>query len=386
MGKEETKIISTLEPFQYLKRLFPPHFVGSLSEENFLYRLLIEKRPQLDVWRQYINNCLELACRYNLMNADLEARLRKGDWESWQANINELKVAKFLEGLLGVDCLRWHPKGHDEKVGEFELITPSNPPIFVEVKTIFPRDFERSEEHIKDKLMRYAGQVPIPSFLSVYVEMPGASESFSGRKFKNFLTRELPTLNSDDLKHKGIKLPDYIDNDTGMHLIIETLPITPKKKERTCHIGIISGGARQIRNEVYINHSLYKAYTQLPVGRQPCLVILCSSTAFPIINHSMLNVLLGTLALRVYQYTDSTAKVPKPEPFRQPNGFFQSHRNRKLSAVGVYTEKLTETTMETNLEIYHNPFTINPVPDSIFVKKGIRQLIKASDTEMKWID
>ena len=148
------------------------------------------------------------------------------------------------------------------------------------------------------------------------------------------------------------------------------------------------GGARFVQNEVYINHSLYKAYRQLPTGRQPCLVILCSSTAFPIDEHSMLNALLGALSLRYYQSNDRTAKVPEPETVRQPNGFFQPRRNRKLSAVGVYGEKLTETGMETNLEIYHNPVGSNPIPDSTFMnmKDGVRQLVKANDTEMKWID
>ena len=103
--EEENKIISTLESFRYLKRLFPPHFVGSISEEDFLYRLLVEKRPELDVWRQHINNCLELAYRCDLVDADFEARLKKGDKESWQATMNELRVAKILEGLFGADCL-----------------------------------------------------------------------------------------------------------------------------------------------------------------------------------------------------------------------------------------------------------------------------------------
>ncbi|MBA7605772.1 hypothetical protein ES703_12907 [subsurface metagenome] len=359
--------------------------MGAVSEDNFLHRLLIEEEPVLDVWRQHIDNCLELASRYNLLDADLEARLKKGDWESWQANINELKVARVLEGFLGVNCLSWHPHGRDTKVGEFE-IDSAKPPIFIEVKTIFPRDLESLEEHVKDKLMRYAEQVPIPIFLSVLVESAGASESFSGKKFKAYLTKTLSGLNIEDLKKESIKLPDYLDNATGMHLIIETLPITPEETEKTCHVGMISGGARQILNEIYINHSLYKAYKQLPVGKHPCFVILCSSTGFPIESHAMLNALIGTLAYRVYLRTSSAEKVPESEPFRHPNGFFQATRNRKLSAVGLYKEKLTETSMETNLEIYHNPFATNPIPNLIFVKKGIRQLVKVSDSEMMWVE
>jgi hypothetical protein len=390
MINEKNKMISTLESFRYLKRLFPPHFVGLLSEEDFLYRLLVEKRPELDVWRQHINNCLELAYRYNLLNADLEARLKKGDKESWQATMNELRVAKLLENMFGKGSLSWHPKGREKKVGEFKLATKTiELPIFVEIKTVFPREMERLEQRVIGKLFRFAEQVPIPSFLHVQIEMPGTSESFSGKKFKSFLIRELSLINPDDLRQKCIKLPDYRDNITGLHLkieTIETLPITPNTEERNCHIGMIGSGAKFIKNEVYIHHSLYKAYAQLPVEKQPCLVILCSSTAFPINEHIMLNALLGTLAFRVYQSIDRTAKLPEPEPFRKFDGFFQSRHNRKLSAVGLYKEKLAETGMEVDLEIYHNPFTVNQLKDSIFKGKGIRQLVKKNDQEMEWIN
>jgi len=378
---------ATLKSFEYLERLFPSDFIALLSEESFLYRLLVEQRPEADVWRRHINDCLELAYRYDLVDADLVARLIKGDKESWQATMNELKVAKLLENMFGKSSLNWHPKGRGKKVGEFELTTKIiELPIYTEIKTVFPREMERLEQRIIEKLFRYAEQVPIPSFLHVQIEMPGTSESFSGKKFKSFLTRELSLTSPDDLRQKGIKLPDYGDNSIGLHLRIETLPITPNTEERNCHIGMIGSGAKFIKNDIYIHHSLYKAYAQLPVEKQPCLVILCSSTAFPINQQIMLNALLGTLALRVYQFIDRTARVPEPEPFRKPDGFFQSRRNRKLSAVGLYKEKLAETGMEADLEIYHNPFTANPIKDFLFKGKGIRQLVKKNDLEMEWID
>ena len=138
---------STLEPFQYLKRLFPPDFIASLLEESFLHRLLAEQRPEADIWRKRIDDCLELAYRYNLVDADLEARLKKGDWESWQASMNELRVAKLLEGLFGTDCLRWRPQGREKREGEFELVlNKTDKPIFIEVKTILPRDLENLEQ------------------------------------------------------------------------------------------------------------------------------------------------------------------------------------------------------------------------------------------------
>ena len=385
-GGEVEMTSSIIENYEYLKKLFPPEFIDSLPEGNFLHRLLLEQHPSFDIWRKQINDCLELAYRYNLVNADFKGRITKGDWESWEATMNELKVARFIESTLGIGCLGWHPEGKEERVGEFELtLNNINTPIFIEIKTIFPRDLERLEQKIIDKLRRYAEQVSIPMFLSVIIESVGSTESFSGIKFKDYLKSALPRLVTTELEKGSIKLPDYHDKKTGLYLKIETLAIKPKKEEKNCHIGVIGGGAKFIKNEVHIHHSLYKAYAQLPVEKQPCLVILCSSTAFLINKHIMLNALLGTLALRVYQSIDRTTKVPEPESFRKSDGFFQSRRNRKLSAVGLYKEKLAETGMEVDMDIYHNPFSNKPLNMVLFKDKGVRQLVRKNETEMEWV-
>ncbi|GAI57920.1 unnamed protein product, partial [marine sediment metagenome] len=64
---------ATLKSFKYLERLFPSDFIALLSEESFLYRLLVEQSPKADVWRKHIDDCLELAYRYDLVDADLVA-------------------------------------------------------------------------------------------------------------------------------------------------------------------------------------------------------------------------------------------------------------------------------------------------------------------------
>jgi len=370
-----------LVPYEFIARFFPSEFISSLKEDSDLHRLLVDDNPKHDIWRKELNDCLELAYRYDLVNADLESRLKKGDRESWQATMNELRVAKILEGLFGVGCLLWRPKGRGKKVGEFQLIKTYEP-IFIEVKTIFPRDLEKLEQRIIDKLMRYAEQVSIPIFLNVIIENVGSTESFSGIKFKDYLKSELPKLGSTELEKESIKLPDYHDKKTGLYLKIETLAIKPKKEEKNCHIGIIGGGVKTIVNEQYIKHSLSKAYTQLPTTGQPCLIIICPSTAFPLDEDDMLNALLGNLAVRYYFSNVKMAK--KPETFRKPDGFFQIRRNRRVSAVGLYKGR----NIEKPLEIYHNPVGANPIPDSTFMdmKEGVRQLVKANNQEMKWIN
>ncbi len=374
---------STLENYKYINKFFPVDFIVSLVEDNFLYRLLVDEAPRADVWRQDIDDCLELAYRYNLVDADLEARLMKGDRESWQATINELVVAKLMEKIFKIGCLRWHPQGRKKKVGEFELVlNEKDIIIFVEIKTVFPREMEKLEQRIIEKLSHYAEQVHIPSFLNVHIQMPGISESFSGKKFKNYLTQEISQLNSDDSGQNSFKLPDYKDNSTGLHLKIETLQIAIRREDTNCHIGIIGGEARTLENEEYIKHSLRKAYEQLPSGGQPCLVVICPSTAFPIDEDDMLIALLGHLAVRFYRRNGEP--ITKPATIRMPDGFFQPRRYRKISAVGLYKGR----NIDKPLEIYHNPFGANPIPDSSFIniKAGVRQLAKVSNTEMTWLD
>lgn len=381
MHLESQTVNSLLMPYQYLIRLLPPEFVASLKEEDYLYRLLTDGDSRLDEWRNDVNECLELAYRYDLVDADLEARLKNGDRESWQSTMNELRVARVMEEIFGKGCLRWHPQGKKQKVGEYELVTNKiDTSTFIEVKTVFPRDMERLENRIIYMLRRYAEQVPIPSFLNVHIEVLGTSESISGKKFKNFLSRELSAINPNDLAEKESKLPDYKDDSTGLHLKIETLAIKPEQKERNCHIGIIGGEAKSLENEAYIKHSLSKAYEQLPSGGKPCLVIICASTAFPIDKDDMIDALFGHLAVRYYWQNGRPIK--EPETIRKPDGFFQPRHNRKVSVVGLYKGRNAENL----LEIYHNPCGRNPIPDSMFMKEGIRQLVKASDTEMKWIE
>lgn len=365
-----------------LKYFFPPDFAASLSDQSFLYRLLHEQGSAADNQRQYINNSLELALRHDLADTDLKGRLRKGDQEVFDSAIKELRCAKFLEGLFGVNSLRWHPQGREGRIGEFEIVLSNlDKPIFVEVKTIFPRDLESLEERIIDKLLRYAEQVSLPFDLSVHIKEVGKAEDFSGKKFKKFLEEELGKINVGETKEELLKLPDYRDDKTGLHLEIEVFPVSPEPIQGGCHIGIIGGEARSVRNEAYIHHSLHKAYEQRPEGKQPFLVILCSSTTFPIDEHDMLNVLLGPVS-----YWVSDRPGTKPEPFRKLDGFPRPQRNRQLSAIGLYGEKFTKKGIESSLEIYHNPWARNPLDYSIFEGHGVRQLVKIDDEHMGWKD
>lgn len=368
---------------ELLREFCSNDFINSLPKDSRLYKILTTDLPQTENLRIEIGKCLELAHRYELLDADLEARLRSPDGQSWQAAMNELRVALQFENLFGNDCLHWHPKGRGGKVGEFELLILDTP-IFTEVKSIFPREIEELERRLKDKLFKSVETIPFPFALDIQVREVGDSENFGISKFRQFLKRELSKIDYENNEDLQSKLPDYRDPSTGTLLGIEILPISPEPDQENSYIGCVGGEARFIHNEVYIRHSLSKAYTQLPKGYQPSLVILCSETEFPIGEHSMLNVVLGTLAYRIYRHSNGTP--PKAEPIRKPDGFFRPDRNRQLSATGLFTRKYTEESIEQTIEIYHNPFAGNPMDYSIFREKGVRQLIKKSNREMEWIN
>lgn len=366
-----------LDNFKYLKSLFPSDYVASLSEDSFLYRLLVEQRPELDTWRQHINGCLELAYRYDLVDADLEARLKKGDWEIWEAAISELKVAKFIEGHLGIDNLQWHPKGRKRKVGEFEIILSSlNVPIFVEVKTILPRDLENLEQRVYDKLRNCIKEVALPFAIIIHLESAGETENFSERYLKKFLAEELSKLSTEDLA-KIYELPDYQDR-TGLHLQIHASAST---KHKNCYLGACSFNARQMNGSDYARHSLNKAYTKLK-GTHPCLVILCPSPNHLVDEDDMLNAWLGTETFVITFGGDGS--VINTKTTRKPDGFFQNRP--KISAVGLYKEDTSKEIITGNLELYHNPLAANPLSESIFRGRGARQLVRKNEAAMEWIE
>ncbi len=76
-------MVDILKPYKHLRNLFSQEFIVAQKEEDsFLYRLLADRDQRADTWRKEIDDCLELAYRYDLVDSDLEGRLHKGDWES----------------------------------------------------------------------------------------------------------------------------------------------------------------------------------------------------------------------------------------------------------------------------------------------------------------
>lgn len=125
---------SYIEPFGNLKRLFD----RSKNYPNL--NNLFNEDPYYDKLRRDIDECCEIAIRYDLV-VDEERGLLKGGRRIYQDDtLYELRVARLFENYFGKGCLKWDPRSQTGKIGDF-LLNINNPDgtqcsIFTEVKTI----------------------------------------------------------------------------------------------------------------------------------------------------------------------------------------------------------------------------------------------------------
>ncbi len=375
--------MARLEAF---RAVFTDEAIAKMPSDSLLRSLVTEKHPNFTIWRTEMNSCLELAQRYDVLDADLIARITNADYSVHKAALNELKVAGYLEGKFGTDSLKWHPDNIKGGKGEFALYYTSEQAIFIEVKTIFPREQESLKSCIIDKLRKYTEQVKLPYVLDITIKDTGTSENISGQRYKNYLVQELQGKTIESLNGEPCALGDYCDRSTGMVLNVSLLPLIRRKNDgRGCIVGVIGGEAGFLADDDYVKHSLDKAYEQRPLEDIPFLVILCCNTAFPIDEHSMSDALFGSSALRYYQSEGLEASIREPEWFRRLNGVYHPTHRRNLSATGLYIERFVDPSLEKKFEIYHNPFSTRQIQPDVFANRCDRQLIKKNDTEMEWV-
>ena len=121
-----------IEPYTYLKTLFNQN---DRRRNKKLYDALFNPDPYYNLLRKEIDECCEIAIRYNLV-VDKEAGLLIGGRRIYEDSfLNEFRVARLFENYFGKECLKWDPLGKGEKLGEFLLKINNAQSIFVEVKT-----------------------------------------------------------------------------------------------------------------------------------------------------------------------------------------------------------------------------------------------------------
>jgi len=105
------------------------------SRNKKLYDALFNPATYYNMLRKDIDECCEIATRYDLVS-DTEAGLLRGGRNIYEDSfLNEFRVARLFENYFGKGCLKWNPLGKGEKLGEFLLNINRTQSIFVEVKT-----------------------------------------------------------------------------------------------------------------------------------------------------------------------------------------------------------------------------------------------------------
>lgn len=373
------------ESMDALKYFFPPSLIDSIPEDHFLHGVLCDQDVSAECWRQDINGCLELAMTYELVDTNFIARISKGDSESFTATINELRCAKYLEEHFGTGSLRWHPQGREGKIGEFELVfSDFDDSIFTEVKTIFPKGRDDLEHRIKQKLGSLVEQIALPLWIIVTIKDVGRVENFKEREFKRFLQEELIKIDPSMAKANEmitVKLPNYVDSATGLHLEITAYP-SIQNELQNCRTLMIMGEVGPIGRKYRIRNTLDKAYEQRPNGKQPFVVLLCTGNLFHIDQDDMIAALLSDPHVQIS--VSGNGSIGEPEPYYKLDGVLRHEYRRQLSAVGHYASKYKDEKIERTLVIYHNPFALNPIDENIFQGKVARQWIRTGETQMGW--
>ncbi|MFC1999690.1 hypothetical protein ACFLXE_02895 [Chloroflexota bacterium] len=109
-------------------------------------------KADYDVRKSIINQCLELAYRYELLDSDRRSRLKGSDNIRFWSLLSELKVALWLEnqGLR----LEFNPPAREGGIGDFKVSSRQGE-VFIEVKTLFGDREMLVQEGILSQLCDY---------------------------------------------------------------------------------------------------------------------------------------------------------------------------------------------------------------------------------------
>jgi hypothetical protein len=181
-------------------------------------------------------------------------------------------------------------------------------------------------------------------------------------KFKSWLRTQFPiaeacgTLHTEYQQSNGLRFNVSIIMQAGGPGIATSAAFPPRMS---------LDAVQQIRG------CLGRAYQQRPRSNSPYLVVLVDSLSPPVIHYNMTEALFGRL------YTSWISGTPNSsQNSRDTDGFFAPQNNRSLGAVGITRLPANYSTANAVLAIYHNPWTVCPIPANLLNKGQIVQLVR----------
>lgn len=236
------------------------------SSPNKMYRCLCDESPTTDKLRDDLEALFGLGHHMKLMDEQLIGRLRKLDELSWLSAIAELEAAQLFsdEGFE----FSAKPAGRSARVGEFQI--GSQPPVFVEVKTLFEDSDGILHERVRRKLWKSVKAVGQSTGASYFVGFGRVRRlaDFSQRSFQEELTRVFSTD----------RCPSFTYQDKSGFSVDITL--TPKSTGKPASPSGPWQGLWGNQNAAY-ERAIGRALKQLPDDR-PNLLIIRPYLSFPL--------------------------------------------------------------------------------------------------------
>jgi hypothetical protein len=341
--------------------IYPPEFCSRLDPAvsdvcRYLHRVFVDTDEWSVTQQQRLERLFELADRHDQLGADTVRRLRSPAPEQFWGKLNELGVANIFESKGSK--LEFNPPGRKRREGEFLLFLGE--PVFVEVKTMFPRVLEKAEERHLSKLCRAAGQVNYPAWVNIAIVKPPDGD-FQTKRFTDFLGTMLPSMGGATGAGPGVT---YRDPKSGLEAAVTFMAGLPAGPVEASP----SVGPKWLRNDDYIKRSLQAASQQLPPD-MACMVVLCDKLEFPARARDFHNALYGTFVVLVGEASQPAV------PARRPDGFVSRGRHARVSVVAQLDELGDRQNPASELVFYHHPTPRRPLAPGQLAEISRRQFI-----------
>jgi len=300
------------------------------------------------IFRNQLDQCLELAYRKGIVDSDLKARINNRDAATFDAVFYELMVAKFIESRGNE--ISFYPPGRSGRKLEYEAIGPQSS-CLVEVKTLFESEAEKKELETLVKLWETTSQVRSHFWITFGDFTVG--KDFSKEHFQKWLRANL-------VKMGGRGGAIRYTGKSGFSVSIDVTPTQGQPKEREGSTGLFLGELSSSNETnplvVRMSRTVRHAAEQLPKVGKPCLIVVCREGGLGLFREELQALLYG--------------KKHVDNEFPLSNGIgavFSRNQNTRVSAVGFYSSVIHKGTTFEELEVYHNnQYAENQIDPSMF--------------------
>jgi hypothetical protein len=328
-----------LSVYSHIQGLYAANLIEECRQKfhsvpNYLYRVLCDPNPSLEVVRNELDELIGFAKRCGLLDQETAGRLRSFDDAQFLAALSELQAGRFFSDRGFV--LRPRPDGRAGKKGDFEIL--ASPPIFTEVKAIFDRPREVLYHRLTTKLWECARRAlrGVHGGLVIDFERMTAARDFRGAGFMQQLrSAALSVLDS------GESVSVAYRDASGFAVDVAISP-WPGSNGRPFMMGPVIVGAVATQDQVL--GAIDSALPQMPDDGRRNLAIIHPHLTFP----------------------------PDAEDLDTAVGHvFGRRTNRRLSAVGLLVANVQRTGTTLSLSVHLNPAARYPLRAEELEAEGV---------------